>query len=299
MHRHTTTLGTLIVLILVSTPALAQESSGPDGPSGPVGAAPGSDDDRADEESSDEDSASSETSASSDDTSAGNEESDKKEEGADRMEGTRDDWDSETDTDEQAQSTDHPSTENLLVLGAHAGAALPAFDDLGPWGTFGLEVGILPRLEEMKDKPLEVGIVARYSQPGATGNGSDANLGPTGGSYSWEITHQTLTFDGILLWRFRNLSEILAPYVLGGARLNLTQTTLSGAADEDSDAFGTLRETNTHVGFVAGAGTDFHLGPGTLFGEITFGWTKLDQNLTELGTTSAFALDVGYRFFPF
>ncbi|MFB6350339.1 MAG: hypothetical protein ABEN55_23275, partial [Bradymonadaceae bacterium] len=90
-----------------------------------------------------------------------------------------------------------------------------------------------------------------------------------------------------------------APYLLGCLRLTLSQTTLSGSAAENGEQFGKLRETNTHIGVVGGLGTDFHLGPGTLFGELTFGWSKLDQNLTELPSTTAFTLDVGYRFFPF
>ncbi|MFB6350338.1 MAG: hypothetical protein ABEN55_23270, partial [Bradymonadaceae bacterium] len=172
MHRYTTALGTLLALIFVSAPGLAQESSGPKGPSGAVGSAPGEEDDETDASASPEDDSS---------DNGGSEE----ESGAESMEGSRDGWDS-TDTDEQTQTTsEHPSTENLLVLAPHAGVTFPAFDDLGFWGSFGLEVGFLPVMKQLNDRPLEVAVVARYSQPGATGNGSDTNLGPTGGAYNW------------------------------------------------------------------------------------------------------------------
>lgn len=296
-------LTTLAALLLVAGPAVGQEEEDPDNPSGFVGSAPGSegppeedesdDEDAEDEEADDGEEASADKKEESDDQDAEDEGADDGDEADDEKAET-----DETDTGRADKPVEHASTRNSFVVAPHAGLSFPPFDNLGLWGTFGLEVGVMPGFEERDDRPLEVALVGRYTEPSATATNTDANLGQNGGSYTWTMTHQTVSIDGIVLWRFREEGQQVVPYALGGVRMNMTRTSLSAQADNGAD-FGSYSESNLHVGGVAGGGVDVALGPGTLFGELTFGGSQLNQNLTDLSSTSAVALDVGYRFYPF
>jgi opacity protein-like surface antigen len=201
----------------------------------------------------------------------------------------------ETDTGGDSRRTSgHPSVENSFVVGPHVGGQYPAFSDLGFWGMFGLEIGYQPPID---GRPLEIAVIGRYTQPGAEGSGEDPSLGDGGAEYSWELTQRQLILDLVGIYRFRGVSESLHPYAMAGPRMNLMRAKLS--AEGNGADFGETRETNTEYGFVVGGGMDYRLGPGTLFGELKFGWTQLDQTLTGPSNTGSFVLDLGYRFFPF
>ncbi len=204
---------------------------------------------------------------------------------------------SDTDAGAESSSGGHPSTRNVFVVAPHVGIAVPGlFSDLGSWGIFSLELGVIPPIDRLNN-PLEIAVYGHYTQPSASGGGSDPNLGEGGGEYDWEMTQRMLTLDLVAIWRGRDLAANLDPYGLIGPRLNLMETTMS--AEGNGAQFGEVRETNTEFGMVFGGGVDYRLGPGTLFGELKFGWSNMDQRLTGDSNAGQFSFDVGYRFYPF
>ncbi|MFB6372068.1 MAG: hypothetical protein ABEN55_02905 [Bradymonadaceae bacterium] len=285
MRRRFASILTLAWLLVLAAPAVAQDDT---------------------ESSGDKAKSSSDTKENSSDTKTeGETAAEGSESGSSGMapsSGQQDSSFEETDTADTTTSSDgggHPSTENIFVVGPHVGVLVPqVFNDLGTWPIFSLEVGVIPPMESMNN-PLEIAVLARYTQPGSGGKGSDQNLGETGNEqYNWELTQRTLTLDLVGIWRGRNIASSFDPYGLIGPRVNFMETTMT-AQGNGNNQFGEVKETNVEFGLVFGGGVDFQLGPGTLFGELKFGWTNLDQTLTGDTNAGAFTADVGYRFYPF
>lgn len=295
MSKRWSRLAIVAAVLLWAGPAFAQDGGSA------VGEDPGDESEAADMEAN-EASESSDESGESESPMAADEESSGGDMGmSSESEETSRSATEETDTSETAETTagGHPSTNSILVAAPHIGVAVPSlFNDLGTWPIFSAELGVMPPMEEMNN-PLEIAVYAHYTQPGSSGQGTDANLGAggAGADYSWELTQRTLTLDLVGIWRFRNLADKLDPYGLIGPRLSLMETTMT--AEGNAAQFGEVRETNTEVGLVLGGGVDYQLGPGTLFGELKFGWTNMDQALTGNTNAGQFTFDVGYRFYAF
>lgn len=287
MRRYLTSLTVVTALLLAAAPAVGQgQESG--------GETEANEAEKAEEMESGE-----EEQAAKDEETADNEEAEQDDMMAEESSGMDEEMSvEETDTAEETDTGGHPSETNLFVVAPHVGVLVPQlFNDLGTWPIFSLEVGVMPPMEALGN-PLEIAVLARYTQPGAAGDGSDGNLGETGGeSYSWDLTQRTLTLDLVGIWRFRDLAAKLDPYGLIGPRVNFMETTMT--AQGNGSQFGEVKETNVEFGLVLGGGVDYQLGPGTLFGELKFGWSNLDQTLTGNTNAGAFVLDVGYRFYPF
>jgi len=177
----------------------------------------------------------------------------------------------------------------------HIGVVVPQlFTDLGSWPIFGLECGyVLPFDVGPFIRPLIVALDVMYTAPGATGSGTDSNLGESGGAYDWELSEQMLVLELTAAWRFMPLGESLSAYGQIGPRLYLLESVLtaSGAGGD----FGEHRETDTNVGFVAAGGLDLQLGPGSAFAALELGYSGLDQKITGDSNTGALNIELGYR----
>lgn len=200
---------------------------------------------------------------------------------------------------ERAPPSDHPASRNSFVLGPQVGFVSPhLFSDLGGWPIFGLEAGyILPFDAGAMRRPLQLSLVAHYTQPGASGSGEDPNLGESGASYEWELTEQMLQLELAALWRFIPPGEFLSPYATAGPRAYFTRSVLT-ASGAGAD-FGEHREGQTRFGFIAGGGLDLAVGPGTIFGTLLFSWSDLSKRVTGDTSTGAITLDLGYRLYLF
>lgn len=177
----------------------------------------------------------------------------------------------------------------------HVGVVVPQlFTDLGSWPVFGLECGyVLPFDAGPFARPLSLSLDVMYTAPGASGSGTDSNLGEDGASYDWELTEQMLIFELAAAWRFMPLGDAFSAYVQVGPRLYLLESVLT--ASGNGGDFGEHRETDTNVGFLVAAGLDIQLGPGSLFGALEMGYSGLDQKITGESTTGALNVELGYR----
>ncbi len=198
---------------------------------------------------------------------------------------------------EESEPTDTGATHPMLAVAPHIGVIAPQpFGDLGSWPVFGLDAGyILPFDVGAMERPLQLGIHASYTRPGATGEGTHPMLGEEGADYNWELDQQILTLQLTTMWRFMSPGQGLSAHALVGPRVYLMESVME-ASGNDAD-FGENTETNTEYGVVFGGGVEFMLGPGALTGTVTVGGSPLDQRITGEANTGAINLDLGYRLF--
>lgn len=183
---------------------------------------------------------------------------------------------------------------DLIAVGVHAGFGVSqVFSELGGWPVVGLEVGIfLPILGE--HRPLGISLAAHYTAPGAAGTGTLASLGESGADYEWDLQERMLLLELPLRWRFGQNTSTVRPYAMLGPRLYLLESVLTAKGNDGAD-FGEHRETQTHVGLMAGGGADIKLGPGAVFGGLVMGWSDLNTRITGDSNTGNLTFDVGYR----
>lgn len=200
---------------------------------------------------------------------------------------------------ETGSSASHPAASKSFVVGPQVGVVAPQlFSDLGSWPIFGLEVGyILPFDAGSMRRPLQLSVVGHYTQPGATGSGTEPNLGEEGTSYDWELTERMLQIELAATWRFIAPGEFLSPYATIGPRVYMLESVMT-ASGNGAD-FGEHRETKTEYGLIAGGGLDLAVGPGTIFGTLLFSWSDLNKRITGDTSTGAVTLDLGYRLYLF
>lgn len=184
-----------------------------------------------------------------------------------------------------------------LAIAPHVGVTAPQpFGDLNSWPVFGLDLGyIMPFDVGSMERPLQIGLGASYTAPGAEGQGTHSMLGTEGSDYSWELQQRMLTLQVTTIWRFMRPGEGLSFHALIAPRVYLMESVLN-ASGNGAD-FGENRETNTEYGLVFGGGAEFMMGPGALFGLVQVGGSPLDQRITGTANTAALSLDVGYRLF--
>lgn len=193
----------------------------------------------------------------------------------------------------------HAASTNSFVVAPHVGVGIPQlFGELGSWPIFGLEVGyIMPFDVGSMKRPLQASLALHYSAPGASGKGQEGALGESGAAYSWELEQRLLMLDVPLMWRFMEPGSFLSVYATLGPRFYFMESIMT--ATGNGGDFGENRETNFEIGGFLGAGADFALGPGTLFGALIFSYSDLQERITGDANTGTLSLDFGYRLYLF
>lgn len=179
---------------------------------------------------------------------------------------------------------------NVVSLGLKGGVAFPQLaSSLGT--TFHVH------LEAAYHFPVwgsRLGIMAAvgYSQPSASGSGEDPRL--PDGTYEWEMTQRQTTLDLGLILKFFHRESDFNLGLCAGARIVFLSTLTSGAAG--GEPFGEHDEQATLPGMFAGLQAEYLLGPGALFGEVSFGATFEDLRTTGELMVPALGVLAGYRF---
>ena len=183
-----------------------------------------------------------------------------------------------------------------FVVAPHVGVLVPQlFSELNTWPVFGLELGyILPFDVGSMVRPLQVAVDVMYTQPEASGSGFDADLGPEGADWEWELVQQTLIVELAALWRFLPPGEGFSAYATAGPRLYLMRSELTASGNE-GNSFGENTETKTEYGLMVGGGAEYAVGPGSIFAALELGWSNLDTRITGDSNTGALVVDLGYR----
>lgn len=183
-----------------------------------------------------------------------------------------------------------------ITLGARAVVSFSqVFSKLGVTPGGDLEVGyILPPLQGR----LALSVAGGYLWAKASGSGQDPRLVNTGGAayegYSWEMFQHQAVFSLRIKGRIFPIDRKFTPYVYAGPSLYLLWSVVK--ADADGENFGTSTERSTKPGAHGGAGVEYVLGPGRLFGEICIAWSPLDHDVTGKKSTGNLGVGIGYLF---
>jgi hypothetical protein len=111
--------------------------------------------------------------------------------------------------------------------------------------------------------------------------------------YSTDTTQRELTMTLGASWRFLNAASRWNAYAGLGGRIWLLETVTKGSSG--GVRFGENQETSTRIGAAAWAGAEFLIGPGAAVAELDFGGSDLPHAITGDVSTTALALQVGYR----
>jgi opacity protein-like surface antigen len=139
------------------------------------------------------------------------------------------------------------------------------------------------------DNRLVLALDFSFTYPREDGSGNDPRIG---GSYDWETKVLELKWALDVIWRFFDDSHTLIPYAgLGPViqYLSTKQTTSIPGSGENT-------ERNAEFGFEILGGLDWQLGPGYLFGDLRFVFTKLDHRFTGDINAGNVTICAGYRF---
>ncbi len=187
----------------------------------------------------------------------------------------------------------HPT----LALMPRVGVTAPQpFGELESWPTFGLDLGIIMPFDVgSMQRPLQIGVDAGYTQPGASGTGTHAMLGEEGATYDWDLTQRMLTVQLSALWRFKAPGQGFGAHAMIAPRVYLMESVME--AQGNGADFGENRETNTEYGILIGGGVEYELGPGSVAANLLVGGSPLDQRITGESNTAAINFDLGYRLF--
>jgi len=228
--------------------------------------------------------------------------------------------------DPAAQDMAVPSSEPSSTTGSEPMASgpapaiqepAPAADDFrNAWITIGLRGGVyLPGLVNafdphasltvdfavllpVLDRMLGIYGDVNWSPPGRSQSAlSDPRVGPSPGPGTWTYTMQTdqLYFSLGLIFRFLTPGSMFVPYISAGGRVYLLKTAVDGTGA--GNAFGLNTEQSTQVGFTASLGGELRLGPGALVLDVGFGYSDLPHDITGPTSTTALAIQLGYRIF--
>jgi hypothetical protein len=187
-----------------------------------------------------------------------------------------------------SSSEDDPTIPGALVVGAEVGAIFPQpFTELGSHVAFGIELGYrLP----FADQRLEIMFDAGFSPPQ-----NHDTVARTEGDYDIKVTEQELHFS---LGPRVHIMERSSPWnvtIAAGGRLFLLKSWSNG--DRDGQKFAEFYEQSTQMGFFAALGGEYILGPGAIFLDVDFGWSKLPHTITGKVNTGNLTPTLGYRFF--
>lgn len=176
----------------------------------------------------------------------------------------------------------------VFVAGLHFG---PSFSAFSPLKTF-----VLPRLEVGVALPfagqrIQVLGTLAYMAPPSEGAVDDSRV--SGASFSYALVHKELMLGFGVNVRFLELGRRINPYVGIAPQIYLMETVIDG--DADGAAFGESRERYSKMGIYVGAGAELRLGPGALFVQLGFTYSKLDGQISGDSNTGALSPSVGYR----
>jgi hypothetical protein len=142
---------------------------------------------------------------------------------------------------------------------------------------------------------LDRGIAAQlqvdYAAFNAKGSDPDPRVG--GGSYTWDLTEQTLAIFPWAMYRFTKLGRVV-PFAGVGPRVYLLRSVVKGTTA--GGAVPETREQSTELGLGVPLGAEFRLGPGALLGEFLLEYGPLDHKATGSSNTGGVTLFLGYRF---
>lgn len=178
---------------------------------------------------------------------------------------------------EEAESTGH------LLLAPKAGF-FKSTTPLQGAPFFALEVGYVTPL---LDRRLAVVVEANFHQPKTSGTLSDPQL--TDGDAPYTLTEREIAVLLSAVYRFEGALGAITPYAGAGPGLYLHQAT--------TQAFGaTTKEKEGSLGFQLLGGAELGLGPGGLFLEAHYHFTKVGFVTTGNVNVGGFlAAGLGYR----
>lgn len=155
---------------------------------------------------------------------------------------------------------------------------------LGGAPYFAAEVGYITPL---LDNRLAVVAEFDYHQPKASGSLADVQLGE--GSFDYTLTEREMAFLLSAVYRFNGAFGSVTPYLGAGPGLYLHRAT--------SQAFGgTVTESEGTVGFQFLGGAELPLGPGGVFLEAHYHFTRIGFLSTgDVNVGGFLAGSVGYR----
>jgi hypothetical protein len=196
----------------------------------------------------------------------------------------------ETGGDDGDQSSDKNSRLGHLVIGAHVGPNMQ-------FGISPLQVHAHPRVELGGNLPflgrrIQAFLTAAYTLPPARGTVADERL-PNSGEFSFHVVQHELMLGIGIHGRIFELGTTLNPYLGAGPQLFLLKTVVNGEAA--GEPFGENIEVDRKWGVYAAAGLEWALGPGALFFQVSFTWSKLDRRITGESSTGAYTPSIGYR----
>lgn len=163
------------------------------------------------------------------------------------------------------------------------------FSDFGTSPVGELEVGwvVLPFPD------LQIFTSLQYVNPKQEGLGNDERLEE--GTWSYQLSQQSLVLTPGLLYRIPVGGDIFRPYAAAGPRFYFNKTTVEGFSGAES--FGEYQETGTTIGAYGALGGDLFVGPGSILLEFQFGWSKVDEYVLRDTNNAALNIALGYRFF--
>jgi len=184
------------------------------------------------------------------------------------------------------------------LLGISVGARMVVsfsqiFSKLGVTPGGNIEIGyLLPFIE----KRLAIELASGYLWANAKGSGQDQRLVSSEGEvyegYEWELIQHQLIFTLQIKGRIFPIGKKFNTYVYAGPSLYLLWSVVK--ANAEGNDFGTNTERSTKPGVSCGAGVEYKLGPGRLFGEILMAWSPLNHDVTGDKSTGNLGLGFGY-----
>lgn len=175
-----------------------------------------------------------------------------------------------------------------VLLGAKVGGLVP-FGGLSPNARVGIEAGyVFSFCNGCFGAALDVDFAA----PKTHGTSPD-DPRVNGGSYTWHLTEQELSFMPVLMYRLTSL-KVVTPYAGIGPRIFLLRSTVRG--DANGSVISETTEQSTKVGVGIPVGAEIPLGPGGVMAELLFEYGSLDHRATGTTNTGGLNLMVGYRF---
>jgi hypothetical protein len=184
-----------------------------------------------------------------------------------------------------------PPPHPAFGVGAKVGVLLPQIStELGTAPMGGIELSFaFPWVERRVGLFLE----AEYSQPTVSrSNVADPRVGT--GTFDEKQTQKELVIGGGLIIRVAPPASRWNGYALLGARGYFLKTVSVGSANMNE--FGENTEQSAKLGGYFALGGERQLGPGALLLEVGFGTSDLDHLITGDVSTSAIAIQLGYRF---
>jgi hypothetical protein len=186
--------------------------------------------------------------------------------------------------DEPTVELTTPSSGWGFGVAPRVGLDIPT-SELKPFVVAALELDLfLPVL----DRRLLAAFDFSFTYPRTDGEGNDARVG---GDYDYDIKVLELKFALDVIFRFFDDTHKIIQFAGLGFALQYLKTTQETSFDSAENT-----EHNAEPGFEILGGVDFELGPGYVFGDVRFVFTKLDHKFTGDTNAGNVTICAGYRF---